>query len=201
MESTNNMATIRKTASAKLPTRYGVFHMEVFKDESSAEHVALIKGEIQDRMLVRLHSSCVTGDIFASLKCDCGEQLEKSMKKIQENKSGIILYLNQEGRGIGLTNKIKAYALQEKGYDTVEANQILGLPVDARDYTLAGKILEFMGVSEIDLLTNNPDKTRQLRKSGLKINKRIPLEVTPNSVNRDYLRTKKMKMSHLLSFV
>ncbi len=195
------MSHIRKTASATLPTKYGVFQMEVFKDEQGVEHIALICGEIHDRMLVRLHSSCVTGDIFASLKCDCGEQLDKSMKKIQEDKSGIILYLNQEGRGIGLTNKIKAYALQEKGYDTIEANQMLGLPVDARDYTLAGEILEYLGISELDLLTNNPDKTNQLKKFGLKIKKRIPLETTPNAVNHDYLLTKKVKMSHLLSFV
>lgn len=192
---------IKKTASTNLPTKYGIFRMDVYISTDGIEHVALIKGQIQSQMLVRLHSSCVTGDIFSSLKCDCGEQLEQSMDEIQKNESGIVLYLNQEGRGIGLTNKIRAYALQEKGYDTVEANELLGLPIDARDYKIAADILFDLKVSKVDLLTNNPDKEDQLEKYGIEIAKRIPLEIIPNAINKAYLQTKKNKMSHELSYI
>ena len=191
----------QKTASANLPTHYGLFRIDVYTSENGTEHVALRKGEIKNPMLVRLHSSCVTGDIFSSLKCDCGEQLELSMKKIEENGSGIILYLNQEGRGIGLTNKIKAYALQEQGYDTVEANVVLGLPVDARNYESAAEILKNLGISQIRLLTNNPEKERQLVEYGIEVVENVPLEIMPNRVNKDYLAVKKNKMSHRLSYV
>jgi 3,4-dihydroxy 2-butanone 4-phosphate synthase/GTP cyclohydrolase II len=192
---------IKKTASTNLPTKYGLFRMDVYMSTDGIEHVALIKGKIQNPMLVRLHSSCVTGDIFSSLKCDCGEQLEQSLGKIQRNESGIVLYLNQEGRGIGLTNKIKAYALQEKGYDTVQANELLGLPADARDYKVAADILDDLKVSKVDLLTNNPDKEVQLEKYGIEIVNRVPLEIIPNAINKDYLQTKKKKMSHELSYI
>lgn len=192
---------INKTASANLPTKFGHFRLNVYKSEDGAEHVALIKGQPQNPVLVRIHSSCTTGDIFSSLKCDCGEQLEQSLKKIQQNGEGVILYLNQEGRGIGLTNKIKAYALQEKGYDTVEANELLGLPIDARDYKTAAEILHDLGIFKLYLLTNNPDKEQQLTKYGVKIAKRVKLETTPNAANKSYLETKKNKMLHHLSFV
>lgn len=192
---------LKKTAKANLPTKFGLFRMIVYKSADGIEHIALVKGEIQNPMLVRLHSSCVTGDIFSSLKCDCGEQLEQSMEKIQKNGSGVILYLNQEGRGIGLTNKIKAYALQEKGYDTVQANELLGLPIDARDYKVAADILHDLEIYKVCLLTNNPDKEDQLHKHGIKIVERVPLEAAPNILNKNYLKTKKNKMSHQLTYV
>lgn len=175
--------------------------MSVYKSSKGLEHVALVRGQVQNPMLARIHSSCVTGDIFSSLKCDCGEQLAQSMEEIQKNGSGVILYLNQEGRGIGLTNKIKAYALQEKGFDTIEANELLGLPVDARDYQVAAEILRDLQITKIYLLTNNPDKENQLIKNGIEIVKRMRIEVVPNEVNRSYLRTKKDKLAHLLSYV
>jgi 3,4-dihydroxy 2-butanone 4-phosphate synthase/GTP cyclohydrolase II len=192
---------VTKTASANLPTKYGTFRMHVYACSNGIEHVALVKGNIQNPMLVRLHSSCVTGDIFSSLKCDCGEQLEKSMEAIEKNGSGVILYLNQEGRGIGLTNKIKAYALQEEGYDTVEANTLLGLPSDARNYKVAADILEDLGIQKVVLLTNNPDKEYQLQMHGIEIVKRAALEIVPNEINRNYLKTKKIKMAHQLRYV
>lgn len=192
---------IKRTASANLPTRYGTFRIHVYTCEIGCEHVALVKGKPQNPMLVRLHSSCVTGDIFSSLKCDCGEQLAKSMEEIEKNGSGIILYLNQEGRGIGLTNKIKAYALQEKGYDTVEANVALGLPIDARDYKIAADILNDLSISHIRLLTNNPDKEHQLTQYNIAVVEQVPLEVKPNTINKEYLSIKKKKMLHQLSYV
>lgn len=192
---------VKKTASANLPTKYGPFQMHVYTCDNRIEHIALVAGEIRNSSLVRLHSSCITGDIFSSMKCDCGEQLDASMEAIQKNGSGIILYLNQEGRGIGLTNKIKAYALQEKGYDTVEANELLGLPIDARDYKIAAEILHDLGITKIALLTNNPDKEQQLEKYGIEIMQRVPLEIEPNSINKEYLRTKKIKLSHQLSYI
>jgi len=192
---------VKRTAQTNLPTEFGIFQMNIYKSEDGREHIVLIKGTLADAMLVRLHSSCVTGEIFSSLKCDCGKQLELSMRKIQKNGSGIIIYLNQEGRGIGLTNKIKAYALQEKGYDTVEANELLGLPIDARDYKIAADILTNLGVKQLSLLTNNPDKEQQLHKYGIEVVERIPLETIPNETNKNYLKTKKLKMSHQLSYV
>lgn len=192
---------IKKVAQTHLPTKYGKFILSVYKDNEEKEHVVMEVGDIQDPVLVRLHSSCVTGDIFGSLKCDCGEQLEESMRMIQKEKSGLILYLNQEGRGIGLTNKIKAYALQEKGYDTVEANKKLGLPIDARDYKIAAEILKDFGISQVRILSNNPDKDEQLVQYGITVVERVPLEIQPHDENRDYLRVKKEKMRHILSYV
>lgn len=197
----NTNTTIIQTASAQLPTKFGLFRINVYQTEDGTEHITLIKGNINNPMLVRLHSSCATGDIFGSLKCDCGEQLEKSLKKIEENGNGVLLYLNQEGRGIGLTNKIKAYALQEKGYDTVEANEALGLPADARDYKIAADMLLDLGIDTIYLLTNNPDKEEQLHEYGITIAKRIRLETMPNKNNKEYLKTKKQKMAHQLLYV
>lgn len=203
MESINKMEDrkIKKVAQTHLPTKYGKFILSVYKDNEEKEHVVMEVGDIQDPVLVRLHSSCVTGDIFGSLKCDCGEQLEESMRMIQKEKSGLILYLNQEGRGIGLTNKIKAYALQEKGYDTVEANKKLGLPIDARDYKIAAEILKDFGVSQVRILSNNPDKDEQLVQYGITVVERVPLEIQPHDENREYLRVKKEKMRHILSYV
>lgn len=203
MESINKMEDrkIKKVAQTHLPTKYGKFILSVYKDNEEKEHVVMEVGDIQDPVLVRLHSSCVTGDIFGSLKCDCGEQLEESMRMIQKEKSGLILYLNQEGRGIGLTNKIKAYALQEKGYDTVEANKKLGLPIDARDYKIAAEILKDFGVSQVRILSNNPDKDEQLVQYGITVVERVPLEIEPHDENREYLRVKKEKMRHILSYV
>ena len=194
--------SILKATFAKLPTTHGVFKIIIYRSDDGLEHVVLVKGEkFKEPVLVRIHSQCLTGDTFASLKCDCGEQLHKSMKLINKNGSGIIIYLNQEGRGIGLVNKIKAYALQEQGFDTVSANQELGLPVDMRSYEIAAQILEDLGICEINLLTNNPDKQDQLAKYGVRIINRIPLEVKPNKVDKGYLKTKKQKMSHQLKFV
>lgn len=191
-----------KVAEAKLPTRYGGFKIAIYKCVDKLEHSVLIKGEVlKEPVLVRIHSQCITGDTFASLRCDCGEQLHKSMKLINKSGNGLIIYLNQEGRGIGLTNKIKAYALQERGFDTVQANQKLGLPADMRSYKIAAEILGYLGIKEINLLTNNPDKQDQLAKFGIKIVKRISLEVKPHILDRKYLRTKKQKMSHQLKFV
>lgn len=203
MESINKMEDrkIKKVAQTHLPTKYGKFILSVYKDNEEKEHVVMEVGDIQDPVLVRLHSSCVTGDIFGSLKCDCGEQLEESMRMIQKEKSGLILYLNQEGRGIGLTNKIKAYALQEKGYDTVEANKKLGLPIDARDYKIAAEILKDFGISQVRILSNNPDKDEQLVQYGITVVERVPLEIQPHDENREYLRVKKEKMRHILSYV
>lgn len=190
-----------KVAEAKLPTRYGAFKIIVYKCADGLEHTVLIKGEVAEPVLVRIHSQCLTGDTFASFRCDCGEQLHKSMKLINKNGTGLIIYLNQEGRGIGLTNKIRAYALQESGFDTVSANQELGLPVDMRSYKIAAEILGYLGINRINLLTNNPDKQSQLSKYGIKISKRVPLEIKPNKNDLGYLRTKKNKLSHQLKYV
>lgn len=165
------------------------------------EHVALTMGDIKsaESNLVRVHSECMTGDIFASKHCDCGEQLDLALKKISEAGHGVLLYMRQEGRGIGLANKIKAYQLQNEGLDTVEANQKLGFQMDQRHYGIGAQILVDLGVKKMDLLTNNPRKLVGLEGYGLTINQRIPLEVKPNEINIKYLKTKKRKMGHLLS--
>lgn len=201
MKERKSAKIVTSTAHTILPTSFGRFQIIVYKTSDEQEHVALVKGVIGDKTLVRLHSSCVTGDIFSSLKCDCGDQLKHSMEMIQKNGNGVILYLNQEGRGIGLTNKIKAYALQEKGFDTVEANKKLGLPVDARDYKVAAEILKDLGVKKIRLMTNNPDKVSQLKDYGIEVVEQVRLEIYPNPENKKYLKTKKVKMSHKLIHV
>lgn len=193
---------IIKTATAILPTVHGNFQVNVYKSViDNKEHVVLLKGEIKNPTLLRIHSQCLTGDTFLSLKCDCGEQLHQSMNLINKNGHGVILYLNQEGRGIGLTNKIKAYALQDRGLDTVEANLALHLPIDARDYKIATAILHDLGISKINLLTNNPTKIEELKMLGITVMKQIPLEVTSNDTNLKYLRTKKQKLGHLLNHI
>lgn len=191
-------------AQVKLPTKYGNFNLIPFKQKSNGlEHVALITGEWNEDepILVRVHSSCVTGDIFASYKCDCGEQLHKAMKKINEEGKGVVLYMNQEGRGIGLFNKINAYKLQEEGFDTVEANLELGFNADERDYGVGASILREIGVGKIRLMSNNPKKRAGLEGYGLSIVENVHLEVSPNKYNHHYLQTKKDKMGHYLDLV
>lgn len=193
---------IVRESEASLPTSFGVFKILIYKDlKNDLEHAVLTKGEIKkDSCLLRIHSQCLTGDVFFSIKCDCREQLLMSLEKIAKT-GGIIIYLNQEGRGIGLSNKIKAYSLQEKGLDTVEANKKLGFGADIRSYEIAAEILKDLLVKSVLLLTNNPDKKKQLEESGIKVNKCISLEVKPNEVNKNYLKIKKTKMGHKLNLV
>lgn len=180
-----------------LPTAYGNFKI---KDYGNG-NVALIKGKIDPSkpILTRIHSKCLTGDTFGSKRCDCGPQLHEAMKKIDKNGAGVIIYLNQEGRGIGLTNKLKAYALQDQGHDTYEANEILGFKPDERSYDVAAEIFKDLKIKQVDLLTNNPDKIDQLQDYGIKIHQRIPLEIEPNEFDLYYLQTKKNKFHHLLN--
>ncbi|MBM3285312.1 MAG: bifunctional 3,4-dihydroxy-2-butanone-4-phosphate synthase/GTP cyclohydrolase II [Candidatus Aminicenantes bacterium] len=196
---------VRKIEEAELPTRHGHFRIDIFEDMIHGEnHVALVKGEIdkEEPVLVRAHSQCLTGDTFASSRCDCGEQLHRSMEMIEKEGKGIILYiLNQEGRGIGLMNKIKAYALQDQGEDTVEANRKLGFRPDQRDYGIGAQILVALGVKKIKLITNNPRKFIGLAGYGLEIVDRIPIEIPPNCSNLKYLKTKKEKLGHILEMV
>ena len=190
---------VTRMAESKLRTAYGVFTIAIYEAFADRrEHAALFFGNLKKSPLVRLHSRCVTGDVFSSLQCDCGGQLAESMRLLQKDKGGVLLYLDQEGRGIGLANKIKAYALQEKGYDTVEANHALGLPSDARNYKVAADILKDLGVTSVRLLTNNPEKKKQLMRHGITVAARVPLERIPNHINRKYLKTKKKKMGHHL---
>jgi 3,4-dihydroxy 2-butanone 4-phosphate synthase/GTP cyclohydrolase II len=194
---------VEKGVEADMPTAYGHFRIIPFRQKSNGlEHVALIKGEwSQDEpVLVRMHSSCATGDIFGSQRCDCGEQLHKSMELIEKEGKGAIVYLIQEGRGIGLMNKIAAYKLQEEGLDTVDANIHLGFDPDLRDYGVGAQILREIGVSKIRLLTNNPVKRVGLEGYGLEIVENVPIEITPNRYNERYLRTKKERMGHTLHF-
>ncbi|MBI3412812.1 MAG: GTP cyclohydrolase II [Candidatus Aenigmarchaeota archaeon] len=182
-------------SKAELPTKYGDFFIYAFK-ENDKEHVALVKGETRNKQVnVRIHSKCVTGDSLGSLRCDCGEQLNASMDYMGKN-GGILIYLDQEGRGIGLLNKIRAYALQDRGFDTVESNEMLGFDQDARDYSAVLEILNLLGIRNVRLFTNNPEKVEFLRKNGIKVI-RVPLTVKPNRHNAFYLETKKLKTGHL----
>jgi 3,4-dihydroxy 2-butanone 4-phosphate synthase/GTP cyclohydrolase II len=193
------MSVTRRVAQAGLPTRYGTFAMFVYNTSDHKEHVALTLGAIDDGepVLVRAHSECLTGDVFGSSRCDCGEQLADSLRFSQERGRGVLLYLRQEGRGVGLTNKISAYALQERGLDTVEANLALGLPEDTRDYRAAADMLLDLGVRRARLLTNNPAKIEGLERYGVEVVERVPLGISPNPWNLGYLRTKREKMGHL----
>ncbi len=196
---------VREVARADLPTKYGHFTIHLFKDIIHGhEYVALVKGEIKpdEPVLVRAHSQCLTGDTFGSLRCDCGPQLHRSMEMIEKEGKGVILYiLNHEGRGIGLENKIKAYALQDQGLDTVEANKKLGFKPDERDYGMGAQVLRALGVRKMRLLTNNMRKFVALAGYGLEIVERVPIEIPPNKVNREYLKTKKEKLGHDLHMV
>lgn len=189
--------------SIPFPTKHGEFQLSIFRSEIlNQEHVAIIKGDPADlkngQTLVRIHSECFTGDIFGSHRCDCGDQLDASIKMIEEKGSGIIIYLRQEGRGIGLFNKVKAYQLQDQGLDTAQANLHLGFPVDSRDYTMASQILQYLGITDIKLLTNNPKKIEGLTQFGFNQIERQSLEICANAKNAPYLHTKKIKLGHLL---
>ena len=190
---------IEEVVRVDMPTRYGNFQLVAFRERiSSNEHLALLKGEWKkdDPVLVRVHSSCFTGDILGSLRCDCGEQLHKAMRMVEAEGKGAILYMNQEGRGIGLLNKLKAYQLQEQGMDTVEANLHLGFQMDQRDYGIGAQMLRHLGINRLRLMTNNPKKRVGLVGYGLEIVENIPIEASPNSHNEKYLQTKRDKMGH-----
>ena len=188
-------------AETKLPTKYGDFRIIIFKNEvDHKEHLMIVKGDVRGKsdVLMRIHSECLTGDVFGSHRCDCGEQLENALRSIEEQGEGIVIYMRQEGRGIGLTNKIKAYTLQDEGYDTVEANVKLGFPPDMREYSLAAQMLRELDVKSVKLLTNNPEKKEDLERWGITVTKRVPIVIKANSINAKYLNTKKEKMRHML---
>jgi len=191
---------LNPVADAFFPSKFGMFRIYAFTNGDGKEHLALVCGKFDKEKvaLVRIHSKCLTGDTFASLRCDCRNQLESALNIISNAGQGILLYLDQEGRGIGLSNKIKAYSLQDSGMDTVEANVHLGFPDDLRDYSEAAEILRLLGVREVRLITNNPKKSSDLEKCGIKITERVPLVIKPNKFNKKYIETKRDKMNHIL---
>ncbi|MFH4354299.1 MAG: GTP cyclohydrolase II [Neisseriaceae bacterium] len=200
MKTTTIQDLIKRQGDCILPTKWGPFTLVVYQELTSlAEHVALHRGQLKAEMpiLLRIHSECLTGDTFFSQKCDCGLQLKKSFQLIAKEDRGVIIYLRQEGRGIGLTNKIKAYRLQEEGLDTVEANLALQFPADARSFNVVHDILRDLGIKRVRLMTNNPDKVQALNEGGIEVVERIPLITRTNRYNKSYIQTKKKKLNHL----
>ena len=192
---------VQMVAKAALPTRYGTFTLYGFFDSrDEKEHTAIVRGDVsgKERVPVRVHSECHTGDVWGSLRCDCRDQLEAATRFVSQQPFGAVIYLKQEGRGIGLLNKIKAYQLQDLGLDTVEANQYLEMPVDARDYKVAARIIQLLKIRSVSLLTNNPDKITQLKGEGIDVVSRIPVVIPANGFDGDYLDAKKRKMGHLI---
>lgn len=189
------------TSVVNMPTKYGIFKAHCYVNKLNGEHhIALVMGELNhpNNVMCRVHSECLTGDVFGSLRCDCGPQFDKAMKMISKNKSGVLLYMRQEGRGIGLVNKLRAYKLQEQGMDTLQANLVLGFEGDMREYYIAAQILRDLKIKSLELLTNNPEKLNQLEDYGIKIAKRLPIEIVANEYDESYLKTKKSKMGHML---
>ena len=193
------MSSCKFASESKLPTKFGEFTISTFEEPCGKDHIALTIGDIQDEdtVMCRVHSECLTGDALHSLRCDCGPQLQAALKMLAENKTGILLYLRQEGRGIGLVNKIRAYALQDQGHDTVEANEMLGFPADLREYNICLDILQHFEISSVNLLTNNPKKVSALEEVGISVVKRTSLHEGANEKNQDYLNAKRDKMGHL----
>jgi 3,4-dihydroxy 2-butanone 4-phosphate synthase/GTP cyclohydrolase II len=192
---------VRCVAQTKMPTKYGEFICRVYENDVDKNvHMALVKGEIksEEPMLIRVHSGCVTGDVFGSLRCDCGDQFQAAMRQIEHEGQGALLYLAQEGRGIGIVNKIKSYVLQDQGHDTVEANALLGFKADLREYGIGAQILRDLGVRKMRLITNNPKKIIGIEGYGLQVVDRVPIEMVPNEKNIEYLRAKQQKMGHIL---
>src|SRR3990172_4398694 len=196
----NDQIEFERVVSTRLPTRYGDFRLHLYSNGDEKEHLALVMGEYEpdEQVLVRVHSECLTGDVLGSMRCDCGEQLAQSMEMISKAGRGVLLYLRQEGRGIGLRDKLRAYNLQDEGMDTVDANLALGHQADARDYDLAALMLRDLGVSRISLLTNNPNKIEELQRLGIEVVERLPLQGEINPENARYLLTKAARMQHLL---
>ncbi len=199
--STAGELSVEIYARASLPSQYGQFEIVAFtNNRDGKEHVAVLHGEPSGAtgVITRIHSECLTGDVFGSLKCDCGPQLDLALQEIAESEAGLVLYMRQEGRGIGLANKVKAYSLQDLGMDTVEANHHLGFDDDLRDYEISARMLELLEVESIVLLTNNPSKVEGLREAGVVVDERRPIKTTPNPHNYNYLETKRLKSGHLL---
>jgi GTP cyclohydrolase II len=193
---------VHRQVKSRIPTREGDFQLSLYtSEEDEKEHLAMVLGQVRGKedILVRVHSECFTGDVLGSLRCDCGDQLNRAMEKIALAGQGVVIYLRQEGRGIGLLDKLRAYNLQDQGYDTVDANLALGHQADERDYSIAAGILDDLGIKSMQLMTNNPLKIEALRGAGIHVNKRVPLETDVNLENADYLLTKAKRMQHLLN--